>query len=51
MERVLLPMEPVEPRMASFFTRFIFAEMAGRGYAGGSPKNLVDKVQGACLIS
>ena len=25
MERVLLPMEPVEPRIASFFTVFIFA--------------------------
>ena len=26
MERVLLPMEPVEPRMANFFTLFIFAD-------------------------
>ena len=27
MERVLLPMEPVEPRIASFFTSAIFAEV------------------------
>src|SRR6266851_9572462 len=26
MERVLWPMEPVEPRMANFFTFFIFAD-------------------------
>jgi hypothetical protein len=26
MERVLLPMEPVEPRMANFFTVSIFAD-------------------------
>lgn len=26
MERVLLPMEPVEPRIANFFTGFIFAD-------------------------
>ncbi len=33
MERVLLPMEPVEPRMASFFTSSIFADskMEARG--------------------
>jgi len=29
MERVLLPMEPVEPRIASFFTRPIFSEWTG----------------------
>lgn len=27
MERVLWPMEPVEPRMASFFTSSIFADL------------------------
>ena len=26
MESVLLPMEPVEPKMASFFTSFIFSD-------------------------
>ena len=29
MERVLWPMEPVEPRIASLFTSFIFAERCG----------------------
>ncbi len=29
MERVLWPMEPVEPRIASFFTRLIFSEWSG----------------------
>ena len=29
MERVLWPMEPVEPRIANFFTLFIFAECSG----------------------
>jgi hypothetical protein len=29
MERVLWPMEPVEPRIASFFTRLIFSECRG----------------------
>ena len=29
MERVLLPMEPVEPRIANFFTSFIFSEWSG----------------------
>ena len=27
MERVELPMEPVEPRIASFFTKVIFSEV------------------------
>jgi len=27
MERVLWPIEPVEPRIANFFTSFIFADL------------------------
>ena len=36
MERVLLPMEPVEPRMANFFTRAIFADSKTEA-RGGTP--------------
>ena len=35
MESVLLPMEPVEPRIANFFTSFIFSDE--RYFAGGTP--------------
>ena len=35
MESVLLPMEPVEPRIANFFTSFIFSDEGD--YAGGTP--------------
>lgn len=49
MERVEVPMEPVEPRMASFFTNLIFADWRfpeddvqkvrfGIGFRGGSTK-------------
>ncbi len=47
MERVELPMEPVEPRIASFFTKVIFSECAvfcvaflrvgGEGYPSPTP--------------
>ena len=34
MERVLWPMEPVEPRIASFFTFSIFADLKARALGG-----------------
>ncbi len=47
MERVLWPMEPVEPRMASFFT-LLFSQIGGIGLVGSGGEDPV--VHGCCLL-
>jgi len=44
MERVLWPIEPVEPRIANFFTSFIFSEWNAPvlilRFEGGTPRGM-----------